>query len=95
MSNKPSQIMLSLILRALTQLRIKGIVRPYTAQIIAECKKCEYLIDYGTPVARSVNAAYGRFLKKHEVELGIFESTAKQRYRAADGGKTTCSIWTI
>ena len=64
-----------------------------TPDYIAAYTRMPYMIDYGIPASRSWNARFGRFLKRHAAVLGIREVHAKQRYRADDGGNTTCSTW--
>jgi hypothetical protein len=94
MQQQATPIIFSSVFNALEQLRTRGIVAACTADVIAAYKD-EYVIDYGVAPARSWNAAFGRFLKKHRGQLRIAESQAKQPFTAADGGRTTCSIWAI
>jgi len=76
-------------------LRTEGVTECNTPRIIEGYLGTRYEIDYGEPASTSWNAGFGRFLSEHREALGIEELVAKQDYVAADGGKTTCSVWEL
>jgi hypothetical protein len=93
LKNQHLSIILSDVVGAVASV---GAVKPegaLTPDYIAAYTRMRYMIDYGIPASRSWNARFGRFLKRHATVLGIREVRAKQRYRADDGGNTTCSAW--
>lgn len=80
---------------ALARLRNKGLMFPYTPDVIEEYTGQPYDLDHGTPAARSWNAAFGRFMKQHRARLRIAHVRAKRSYLTTQGKRTTCSLWSI
>lgn len=95
MKSSRSIITRSVLLTAITSLRNKGNMFPYTADVAEEVTQDRYTLDRGIPVAYSWNAALGRSLKRHMKELRIAHVAAKRRYETIDGSQTTCSLWAI
>lgn len=94
MKNPYIPIILTDVINAVASVRA---VKPHgaaTPDYIAAYTRMRYIINYGTPVCHSWNARFGRFLQRYACELGIREVKPKQPYRAADGGRTSCSVWT-
>jgi 3-hydroxyisobutyrate dehydrogenase-like beta-hydroxyacid dehydrogenase len=94
MSNLKFPISISALRSAIERLRQQGVSETTTEKVIVEIEG-EYAVDKETPVNDSRNAAVGRHLAAHAKQLRIVEKLAKQRFRAADGSRSCCSVWTI
>lgn len=94
MSKPNIPIFVSFLQQAVERLRERGDRETSTEKIITEAY-LEYTVDRNIPVNRSWNARVGRTLKANAAELGLFEQRKKQRFRAADGRRSCCSVWGI
>lgn len=83
---------ITLVSTALDLLRIDGIPRFYTIDVIRKVLG-QYLVNADTPVKESWNAEFGRVMSANAVQLGIKAMRERCKRWDDEGSETTSHEW--